>query len=486
MNYANSEVKIEVHEKYIKGLTTTGTYETLYLYSDFNLSDITSAKEITLSGDGFLALSYNQKIRRPNVEQVELEFERTKVYWMSWVSRSHIFEDYKSQITRSALTLKMLSYESTGAILAAATTSLPESIGEVRNWDYRFCWIRDASMTIRTLTRIGQHDTAKKFLKFILGLIPYKDEEIQIMYGIHGQKILTEKELPWLAGYENSKPVRIGNDAYHQKQNDIYGILLDAIEQSLSLFESDIATQEHVWTIVRTIARHVAAHWTQPDMGIWELRTKKRHFTFSKVLCWVAMDRAVKIAKLLGQHHHINKWSALRETIKSDILDHGWSETAQAFTQSYGEDSLDASTLLMEPYGFIHPKDPKYVSTVLKTYEKLCVNGLTYRYLNEDDFGKPKSSFTICSFWMIRAMHQIGKTEIARNMFDQILSYSNHLGLLSEDIDIATKRLLGNFPQAYSHLALIDTALILTGQESSWADIVEPSMSGTTLELGSI
>ena len=279
------------------------------------------------------------------------------------------------------------------------------------------------------------------------------------MYGINGEKELTEHILDHLEGYEGSKPVRIGNAAYIQKQNDIYGILMEVIYQQFLHFETSVENSEELWTLVRGIVRIVEEHWKQPDKGIWEFRTEERHFTFSKLLCWVAVDRAVKIGEILRNGINDQKWKDLRQEIYDDIYQRGWNEEVQAYTQSYGSKDLDASTLLMETYGFIKAKDPRFVSTVHATERELCHNGLLFRYKNKDDFGTPSSSFTICTFWFINSLYKIGEREKALKMFDQLLSYSNHLGLFSEDLDFETKRLLGNFPQAYSHLALIETAM---------------------------
>lgn len=470
-NYAKGEVHTKVTSELIKSFSAEEQYESLYLYSNANFRDVIEQHEIDLQNDLYFLVSYHQKLRDIDLSWIELEKQRTKVYWMNWLEHGYPFHTYADAIERSALTLKMLTFEKTGAILAAATTSLPETIGEQRNWDYRFCWIRDASMTVRTLMKIGHQGTAKDFLKFILNLIPEKGEQVQIMYGIDGSKTLEEMELPWLDGYANSKPVRIGNAAYTQRQNDIYGILLDAIEQSLVLFNKDKQHIEELWTTVRTLVRHVEQHWQEPDMGIWELRTQKKHFTFSKVLCWVAMDRAVKIAYQLQQKNLAQLWAITRDTIKRDILEHGWNSDIKAFTQAYGEPHLDASNLLMEEVGFIDASDPAFISTVYQSYEHLSHQGLAYRYINEDDFGRPHSSFTICSFWLIRSLHKIGEVDLAKGLFEQLLSYANPLGLFSEDIDFNSKVLLGNFPQAYSHLALIDTALVLSGQERSWKNV---------------
>jgi GH15 family glucan-1,4-alpha-glucosidase len=282
------------------------------------------------------------------------------------------------------------------------------------------------------------------------------------MYGINREKTLTEEELTHLKGYKNSTPVRIGNAAYMQKQNDIYGVLVDVIYQQFTRFEISLENSESLWTIVRGIARIVENNWKKPDKGIWEIRTDEKHFTFSKVLCWVAIDRAIKIAQIIHKEKYLPGWQQLAYTIKTDILKNAWNEQKGAFTQSYGSEDMDAATLLMEPYGFIDAMDEKYIQTVKQTEKELCFNGLMYRYKNKDDFGRPTSSFTICTFWLINSFNAIGQHKKAKQMFDQLLKYSNHVGLFSEDLDFKTKELLGNFPQTYSHLALIETAINLS------------------------
>ncbi len=463
--YAKYEPKTAIFDKYIKTYTVDGQYESVYLYSDIALDDVAAGSEIAIEKDQYLLLSYNQKIIRPDIDYVRLAYQKTKAYWMDWSAHGRLPDRYRAYVERSALTLKMLACQKSGAVLAAVTTSIPETIGGVRNWDYRFCWIRDASMTISVMARINHYNVVRRFLSFILDIIPYKDEKIQIMYGIHGQRNLAERELDWLCGYEGSKPVRVGNDAWHQKQNDIFGILLDAIYQSLCLFKGDVRSMDELWTIVRTLARHVEDHWQEPDKGIWEFRSNDRHFVFSKILCWVGADRVSRIAAMFDMPEYVTKYRVLANTIRKDIMKNGINAEG-CLAQAYGINYLDASNLLAEPYGFISANDPIYIRTVEKSYERLCRDGLMYRYLNEDDFGLPESSFTVCSFWMIRALWKTGKKELAEKMFEGILSHTNHLGLLSEDIDFTTKRLLGNFPQAYSHLALIDNAFTLSGQES--------------------
>jgi len=462
LEYALGNTEIFIKKNFIVSLTESDEFDTLFLYTSLPKEAVVDSEEITLTEDAFFLMSYNEKIELPSISSVILDFEKTKVYWLNWSYHTPKFGYYDEEILRSAMTLKLLSYEKTGAILAAATTSLPETVGEVRNWDYRFCWIRDASMVVKVVSQLGHTRMTKRYLQFITDLIPDKNEKLQIMYGINKEKELTEKILTHLSGYKNSSPVRIGNAAFAQKQNDIYGILVDVIYQELVKFKSDTDNKEELWTITKGIAWVVGKHWQQPDKGIWEFRTEDRHFTFSKVLCWVAIDRAIKISKLFNKTSKLERWKTLEQAIKNDIHQNAWNEDVQAFTQSYGSKDLDASVLLMESYGFIDAKDPKYVSTVRAIGKHLTNEGLLYRYKNKDDFGLPSSSFTICTFWYINSLNKIGETEEAKRQFERLLEFSNHLGLLSEDIDFKTKRLLGNFPQAYSHLALIETAINLS------------------------
>lgn len=459
LEYAIGTTRSYAKDNFIASLTHEERFDTLFLYTNFKKDKIIDGEEIKLIKNGYFLITYHEKIIEPTVRSIYLELERTKVYWLNWVERIPVYEQYSDWIERSAITLKLLSYQKSGAVLAAATTSLPETIGEVRNWDYRFCWIRDASMVIKVSSELGHKNMVKRFLRFIIDLMPDKDEKLQIMYGINREKELTERTLDHLNGYEGSKPVRIGNAAYEQRQNDIYGILMDVIHQQLVHFRTDIEHDEELWSITKGIVWVVNKHWTEPDKGIWEFRTEERHFTFSKVLCWVAIERALRVAQLLKKDSKIKKWEILEQQIKEDILANAWNEEKQAFTQSYGSADLDASVLLMESYGFIEAKNPKYISTVKAIGEELSNDGLLYRYKNKDDFGLPSSSFTICTFWYINSLFKIGEHEPAQRLFNQLLSYSNHLGLFSEDIDFKTKRLLGNFPQAYSHLALIETAM---------------------------
>jgi len=460
MNYARNKASFKVTDDCVKIFAEDNLYDTFYLYSSFDLNTILNEGEIELCEDGFFLISYNQKLIKIDINRVNLEYQRTKVYWMNWTNRTLRFTQYNEWIERSVLVLKLMFYQPSGAVLAALTTSLPEAIGGERNWDYRFCWIRDASMSIDTLLGVGHQGAAQKFMDFIKTIIRKKSDNFQIMYGIRGERILTEEILDHLSGHENSKPVRIGNDAYHQKQNDSFGYLMDVIYQYYRFFPSTLDEIEDIFEVVKNIVRTVSRDWREPDKGIWEIRGVEQHFVFSKVMSWVALDRAVSLAGILRKNDIAERWKVIADEIKEDVMAKGWNDQIQSFTQTYANTEMDSSLLLMEQYGFIEASDERYIKTVDSIYTSLFHKGLMYRYNREDDFGKPTSAFTICTFWMVRALYMVGRQEEAQKIFNNLLSYSNHLGLFSEDLDFETKRQLGNFPQAYSHLALINTAML--------------------------
>lgn len=472
-NYAAEDAAHNPESDHIRTYSTKVPTNSLFFYSSMEMEKILGGTEIELDSEQFMLLSYNQKLISVDLNRVYLEYQRTKVYWMNWANRSRKFGRYGEEIMRSLLVLKVMSFQPTGAVLAALTTSIPETIGEVRNWDYRFCWLRDASMSIDTLLKMGHTHAAKRFIDFIKTILRSKQDTFQIMYGIRGERELSEISLPHISGYENSKPVRIGNEAYRQKQNDVFGYLLNVIYQYYLHFPGTLSEIEDMWEIVRNILLTVTINWEKPDKGIWEIRNRSHHFVFSKVMSWVAFDRGAKIACLLNRKSYIDTWQQSADAVKEDVLLHGWNEELQSFTQTYDNRELDASLLLMAEYGFLDANDPRFKKTVLAVKNRLFHKGLMYRYLNPDDFGKPSSSFTICTFWLIQALHQIGKKEEAAAIFDSLLKCANHVGLFSEDIDFDTKRLLGNFPQAYSHLALIQTA-ILFSQEAIVSKFIKP------------
>ena len=440
-------------------------YESIYLWTDLDAAAVHDATELTLDQDRFLFLSYHDKVQVPDMELIELMLQRTRAYWMLWSARTHLPVQYRDYVLRSALVLKMLQFSPTGAFLAAATTSLPETVGEERNWDYRFCWLRDASMTVAVLHRTGHPSMATRFIDWMMRTVPTKDDSLQIMYGLRGERTLTERTLEHFSGYKGSHPVRVGNAAYIQEQHDIYGVVMDVIHQDLTMRQRTPETLDRIWTQVRSIVRTVGSAWREPDRGIWEIRGEKRHFVFSKVLCWVAIDRAIKIAELLNKTTWADQHRGLLEELHSDICKRGWNEEKGAFVQSYGVSDLDASNLLMAEYGFLEPTDPRFIATVERTQKELCVDGLMYRYRNQDDFGEPQSAFTVCSFWLVKALASVKRRGEARVLFESLLDAANGHGLYGEDLDFKTRRHLGNFPQAYSHLALIDCAMELSKAE---------------------
>ena len=472
MNYARELPIHEVLKGYLRTASEKNKNDNVYLYSSLDMDAILTGREISLEKEEFFLLSYYQKIIPIDLERVNLELERTKIYWMNWANRSVKFEKYGDITTRSLLVLKLMTVERTGAILAALTTSVPEVPGGERNWDYRYCWLRDASMSIDTLLRMGHPHAAKRFLRFIKHIVRSKQESFQIMYGIRGEPVLTEETLDHLAGYDGSKPVRVGNAAYMQKQNDALGYLLDVIKTYYYCFSGTLDDLEEMWEIVKKVVKTIMSDWGKPDQGIWEFRTKEDHFVFSKVMCWVALDRAAQIASYLGRSEYEKRVRVYAQAIRDDVFTNGWNEKIQSFTQVYGGTDVDASLLLMEQYGFIEAIDPRYMKTVDRIKQELLHNGLMYRYKNSDDFGAPESAFTICSFWLVRALYVTGRREEAQTLFDELIACSNHVGLLSEDLDFSTRRQLGNFPQAYSHLALIDVVELIT-QRRFWSKFIQ-------------
>lgn len=470
-NYAQGEVRIRRTAGFIESYSSADNKDRQYLYSSIPLQAVAGREEIRLEKDEFLLLSYNEKVIPIDIEREKIEYCRTLVYWLNWTNRTRQYTCYNEVVERSMLVLKLLSYYN-GAMLAALTTSLPETVGGVHNWDYRFCWLRDASMSIETMFRVGHTGAARRFMKFIQSSFMSR-HDYQIMYGIRGERKLTEVILEHLDGYKGSKPVRIGNDAYHQKQNDSFGYLMDLVWQYYRLMPGTLDEIEDMWEMVKSILATVAEEWRNPDKGIWEIRGEEQHFVSSKVMCWVALDRGARIAAKLGKEEFAARWREEAEAIRRDVMEHGWKSEIQSFSQAYGNLALDSSLLLMEPYGFIAANDPHYRKTVEAVRKALFRKGLMYRYNSEDDFGVPSSAFTMCTFWLIRALFVTGQRNEAKTLFSQVLRYGNHLGLFSEHLDFDTKEQLGNFPQAYSHLAIVNTALLFA-EEKERLDFIRP------------
>lgn len=469
-NYGYSQGQSSIKADYIKIISVQGQYNSFYLYSNLDYGKILSGEEITLEKYSYFLLSYHEKLEPITNDKIFLEYEKTKSYWLDWSMRTLYPPKFKEQVLRSAITLKLLMYERTGAVVAAATTSLPEVIGGNRNFDYRYCWIRDAAMIIDAYVRIGHISSADGFIRFILNRMQLKHEDISVMYGINGEEKLTEITLDHLDGYLGSKPVRIGNDAYRQKQNDLYGELIETIYTYFIINRTaGFQVNEEIWTMVRSLVNRVRSLWREKDHGMWERQESMQHHTHSKLLNWVAMDRAVKIAKCVNKPEYVKLWAQTAEEIKIDILKNAWNEKLQCFTMYYGSEIYDASNLLMLHYGFLEPSDSRIISTVMEYYKHLVKDNFALRYGAPGQTEPHENAFIVCTFWMINALYITGEEDKAQRMFDNIVSCANHLGLFAEDIDVKSRRQTGNFPLGYSHLAFIQTALLLE-TDYNWSD----------------
>jgi len=409
-----------------------------------------------------------------HLRNFDWELAHTLHCWRTWLKGCVNDGPFAKWVERSALVLKMMTYAPTGAIVAAPTTSLPEELGGVRNWDYRYTWLRDATFTLYALYVLGYTEEAHAFTHWLRRLSYTNGEDLQIMYGIRGERELTERELPHLSGYCDSLPVRVGNGAANQKQMDVFGEVLDCIH----LFRREGGFERYgeklegpLWSMMRLLVEHVCAHWQEPDSGIWEVRGGLRHFVYSKVMCWVALDRAIRAAEQLNLEADLPRWRLVRDQIRADILIHGYNTRIGAFTQSYDSDALDASNLLLPLVGFIAPDDPRMRSTVDRIIEHLTdERGFVYRYHAEDGLPGGEGTFTICTFWLVDNLSMQGRIDEARSLFERLLSNASHLGLFSEEIDSTRNIALGNFPQAFTHIALINSAYNLRKAEIRMAE----------------
>ena len=399
-------------------------------------------------------------------EPVDAEHALSEVvaYWEDWARSCTLAGKWRPGVIRSLLTLKALSFAPTGGIVAAPTTSLPEALGGVRNWDYRYCWLRDATLTLLAFLRAGYVDEAGAWRDWLLRAIAGDPDDLQIMYGVAGERRLTELELPWLAGYEGSRPVRIGNGASDQRQLDVYGEVVDALYQAR---RRGLAPSYDSWALTRKLLEWLESGWHEPDEGIWEVRGPRRHFTHSKVMAWVAFDRAVKTIEKFGREGPLDRWRAARKEIRAEVLRDGYDAERGSFVQFYGSDRLDASLLLIPLVGFLRATDERVVGTVDAIQRELMREGFVERYRadeeNVDVDGLPPGEgvFLPCSFWLAAVLAQQGRHDEAVELYERLLSLRNDLGLISEEYDPERKRLVGNFPQAFTHLALVETAFTL-------------------------
>jgi GH15 family glucan-1,4-alpha-glucosidase len=411
--------------------------------------------------------------RPPEAVDAERALQHTELYWREWCARCTYAGEWREAVVRSLLTLKGLTYVPTGGILAAATTSLPEHLGGVRNWDYRFCWLRDATFTLYSFMEAGYTQEAKDWSEWLLRAVAGDPAQLQIMYGAAGERSLPEFELKHLAGYEGSQPVRVGNAAAEQLQLDVYGEIMDAMHLARRV---GIRTGANSWHLQRHLVRFVEKHWNEPDEGIWEVRGPRRHFTHSKVMAWVAVDRAVKAVEEFNLEGDLEGWRKLRHEIFEDVCTRGYNEKRGAFTQSYDADQLDASLLMIPLVGFLPATDARVVSTVQAIRRELVFGGLVYRYHPTDCAavdGLPpgEGAFLPCSFWLVDCLHLMGQQDEARSLFQKLLGMRTPLGLLAEEYDPKHRRLVGNFPQAFSHVGLINTAGNLSPEALGPAEI---------------
>ena len=398
----------------------------------------------------------------PTPIDIHAALRETEEYWTQWTARCRSAGPWSDTVVRSLITLKALTFRPTAGIVAAPTTSLPESIGGTRNWDYRFCWLRDATLTLFAFMTAGYYQEAHDWREWLLRAVAGSPDQIQIMYGIGGERRLSEWEVPWLPGYEGSTPVRIGNAAHNQLQLDVFGEVMDALHQAR---RSGLTTDESGWAVQRSLLTHLSRVWAEPDEGIWEMRGPRRHFTYSKVMAWVAFDRAIKSAEAFGLEGPVESWRARRDEIHAEVCERGFDEGLGSFVQSYGSHCLDASLLLLPSVGFLPADDPRIAGTIAAIERDLTRDGLVLRYrpeLVDDGLPGGEGAFLACSFWLVDAYILQERWEEARALFGRLVALTNDVGLLSEEYDPRAKRMLGNFPQAFSHVALVNSAYNLT------------------------
>jgi GH15 family glucan-1,4-alpha-glucosidase len=401
----------------------------------------------------------------PQPADARKDLQAAEKFWSGWTSRNKLHGRWDDAVTRSLITLKALTYGPTGGIVAAPTTSLPEQIGGQRNWDYRFCWLRDSTLTLLALMNAGYYDEANQWREWLLRAVAGSPDQVQIMYGIAGERRLTEWQVGWLPGYEKSPPVRIGNAAHSQLQLDVLGELMDTLHQARL---GGLAANADGWALEIEFLKHLDNIWQQKDSGIWEVRGDEQHFVYSKVMAWVAFDRAIKSARKFNLDGDVAHWKEVRDRIHADVCAKGYDAGRGSFVRAYGSNHLDASLLLLPAVGFLKPHDPRVVGTIEAIARELTVDGLVLRYdteLADDGLPPGEGFFLACSFWLVDAYLMLGRRDEAVALFERLLELRNDVGLLSEEYDLRTRRQVGNFPQALSHLALVNSASNLSHRE---------------------
>jgi GH15 family glucan-1,4-alpha-glucosidase len=457
------------------GIRAVAGPDTLTLQSDVSLrnENFKTTAEFTVSAEErvhFVLTWLPSHDADGGAADAETLLAQTEQWWRDWSGRCTYKGLYRESVVRSLVTLKALTYAPTGGIVAAPTTSLPEWLGGIRNWDYRFCWVRDATFTLYALMLAGYTAEAAAWRDWLLRAVAGKPSQMNIMYGLAGERRLPEMELGWLPGYERSAPVRIGNAAWEQFQLDVYGELMDALHLAR---RGGLAPDENAWRVERALTDHLESTWSEPDNGIWEVRGPKRHFTHSKVMAWVAVDRMVKAVERYGLQGPVERWRALRAKIHDEVCLHGFDRERNTFVQYYGGTELDASLLMIMLVGFLPPGDPRIKGTVETIERDLVQEGFVLRYRTDpkvDGLPPGEAPFLPCSFWLADNLALMGRREDARLLFERLLGLCNDVGLLAEEYDPATERHLGNFPQAFSHVALINTALNLSQSQGPAKD----------------
>ena len=453
-----------------RGIRATAGPDTVHCRSDVELSGkgMTTVADFSVSEGEEISftLTYSRtQDPAPEERDWRVSLRETESWWNEWIGHCAYDGDYREAVLRSLLTLKALSYLPSGGIVAAPTTSLPERIGGVRNWDYRYCWVRDATFTLYALINGGYQEEAKAWSKWLVRAVAGTPSELQMMYGLSGERRLTEFELKWLPGYENSSPVRIGNAAHLQFQLDVYGEVMDVMQVAR---RSGLPSSEDSWRVQSALLRFLEEGWKKPDEGIWEVRGPRRHFTHSKVMAWVAMDRGITAVECFGMEGDAKKWRALRKEIHDEVCASGFDPQENSFVQYYGSKDPDASLLMIPSVGFLKPTDPRMVGTVRHIERKLMDHGFIRRYPTRSEVdGLPagEGAFLLCTFWYADNLALQGRLDEATKILERLLDLRNDVGLLPEQYDAGAKRFLGNFPQAFSHVGLINTIRNLTGLE---------------------
>ena len=453
-----------------KGICATAGPETVEIHTPVELrgEDLTTVAEFTV-GEGdrvpFVLCWHASHLALRSPVEAEEAVRSTEAWWREWSGRCEYDGPWRDALVRSLVTLKALTYEPTGGMVAAATTSLPERSGGARNWDYRFCWLRDATFMLYALLDAGYLDEAKSWRDWLLRVVAGQASQLNLMYGVAGERRLTEMEVDWLPGYEGSRPVRIGNAAHRQFQLDVFGEVMDVVHVAR---RHGMQIEKHAWDLQQNLLKYVEEVWHQPDEGIWEVRGGRRHFTHSRVMAWVAVDRMIRSAEQFKLEGALDHWRGLRQEIHNEVCEKGFDARKNAFVQVYGSDDLDASLLMIPMVGFLPADDPRVVGTVAAIERELMIDGLVRRYITVhggvDGLPAGEGVFLPCTFWFADNLHLQGRDDEAKELFERLLELRNDVGLISEEYDTKRKRLLGNFPQAFTHVGIVNTAKNLSGK----------------------